>query len=269
MSNVADSRVRYIRNPENLGMVGNFRRVLELTTGKYICFLSSDDLLKPGFISWAVAMLEEKYPQAAFAYCGVEFFDKRTGQQVWEFPECMAGRAFVLESFARGQNLSFLCGALARRDLVAEVGIEDLTFFDWTLWLRLALRGDVVYTPRVLAAYRVHSANETVKTMHRPSQHLHALSESIRVFLQREQPDSEIRRSAGRCLGLLYTRYVLELARKFEQLSWSEYLKDWAACMRTPAPLSAKISASLKSVMIRVYRKSGIRALVWRLRGIQ
>lgn len=37
----------YIRNPKNLGMVGNYNRCLSLAHGNYLSFLHSDDLIDP------------------------------------------------------------------------------------------------------------------------------------------------------------------------------------------------------------------------------
>jgi len=45
----------YIRNPKNLGMVGNYNRCLELAQGNYLSFLHSDDLISS---TWQETWLE-------------------------------------------------------------------------------------------------------------------------------------------------------------------------------------------------------------------
>ncbi|KKS79552.1 MAG: Glycosyl transferase, family 2 [Candidatus Beckwithbacteria bacterium GW2011_GWA2_43_10] len=45
----------YVRNPKNLGMVGNYNRCLELARGQYLSFLHSDDLISP---TWQETWLE-------------------------------------------------------------------------------------------------------------------------------------------------------------------------------------------------------------------
>ena len=40
-----DPRVRYLRSPENIGLLPNFRRVRDEVRGNYFCWLGHDDLL--------------------------------------------------------------------------------------------------------------------------------------------------------------------------------------------------------------------------------
>lgn len=53
-----DSRVKYFRNPVNIGMTGNFNRVFELTTTKYIKWSTADDYWSPDMLADAVAVME-------------------------------------------------------------------------------------------------------------------------------------------------------------------------------------------------------------------
>lgn len=53
-----DSRIRYIRQPHNIGMLGNFNAVKQAARGKYFAWNASDDLCEPEFISTLVTELE-------------------------------------------------------------------------------------------------------------------------------------------------------------------------------------------------------------------
>lgn len=46
-----DSRIKYHRQPENLGIIGNFDYVMRNGSGDYFMWLSDDDELKPGLLS--------------------------------------------------------------------------------------------------------------------------------------------------------------------------------------------------------------------------
>ncbi|MGD0002798.1 MAG: glycosyltransferase family 2 protein [Anaerolineaceae bacterium] len=46
-----DARVRYYRNDANIGMMGNFKRTLDLARGEYFMFAAHDDRWSPEFIS--------------------------------------------------------------------------------------------------------------------------------------------------------------------------------------------------------------------------
>lgn len=54
----ADPRVRYERSETNLGLVRNFNRAFELSTGRYFKWLSHDDLLGPEFLQQCIDQLE-------------------------------------------------------------------------------------------------------------------------------------------------------------------------------------------------------------------
>ena len=45
-----DPRVKYYRNPQNLGASGNYRRCFELSTGEYFRWTPSDDLVSPNLL---------------------------------------------------------------------------------------------------------------------------------------------------------------------------------------------------------------------------
>lgn len=53
-----DDRIRYVRNPENIGGTRNFNRVFHLARGKYFKWASSDDFVSPDAISRCVELLE-------------------------------------------------------------------------------------------------------------------------------------------------------------------------------------------------------------------
>lgn len=54
----ADPRVRYERSETNVGLVRNFNRAFELSTGRYFKWLSHDDLLGPEFLQQCIDQLE-------------------------------------------------------------------------------------------------------------------------------------------------------------------------------------------------------------------
>lgn len=54
-----DSRIRYIRQPVNLGLLGNFNYVKQEAKGKYFMWTASDDLCEPQFVEALVGKLEQ------------------------------------------------------------------------------------------------------------------------------------------------------------------------------------------------------------------
>ena len=54
----SDSRVRYHRQPQNIGLVANFNTVLHLARGPYFKWMGDDDWLTPTYVSRCVEVLE-------------------------------------------------------------------------------------------------------------------------------------------------------------------------------------------------------------------
>src|SRR3989338_6405961 len=59
-----DSRVKYSRSEKNMGILFNFNRVFELSSGKYFMWAAHDDKREPSFVSACVKKMEQS-PNAA------------------------------------------------------------------------------------------------------------------------------------------------------------------------------------------------------------
>jgi glycosyltransferase len=55
---LADARVRYVRNASNLGMVGNWNRCLDLAMGRWVVILHDDDWLSPHCLELMLALVD-------------------------------------------------------------------------------------------------------------------------------------------------------------------------------------------------------------------
>jgi len=55
---MADTRLRYVRNATNLGMVGNWNRCLDLARSQWVIILHDDDWLSPHFLELALALTD-------------------------------------------------------------------------------------------------------------------------------------------------------------------------------------------------------------------
>jgi glycosyltransferase involved in cell wall biosynthesis len=55
IADLSDPRVRYVRNPTNLGVNRNFQRCLDLVESPHVTFLGGDDLLLPRYVEVVTA----------------------------------------------------------------------------------------------------------------------------------------------------------------------------------------------------------------------
>jgi glycosyltransferase involved in cell wall biosynthesis len=62
-----DPRIRYVRNPTNLGVLRNYDRVFELSRGEYFKWASCSDICLEGFLQKCVEVLDSR-PDVVLAY---------------------------------------------------------------------------------------------------------------------------------------------------------------------------------------------------------
>jgi hypothetical protein len=71
---LGDDRVRYFRNPRNLGVTGNFRRCVELADFAHLTMMGADDIMLPNYVATIRSALAE-YPAAAMVQPGVQIIN--------------------------------------------------------------------------------------------------------------------------------------------------------------------------------------------------
>ncbi|HSP82091.1 MAG TPA: glycosyltransferase family 2 protein, partial [Myxococcaceae bacterium] len=75
VAEVEDSRLRYVRQPTNVGMTRNWGHGVTLARGEYLVLLADDDQLGPGFLSQRVAALRG-HPSRVVAFSDYEVRDR-------------------------------------------------------------------------------------------------------------------------------------------------------------------------------------------------
>ena len=69
-----DRRIKYARNPRNLGAAGNYNRLFEMATGRYFRWANADDISAPELHAKCLAVLEA-HPEAVLAYGKTSIID--------------------------------------------------------------------------------------------------------------------------------------------------------------------------------------------------
>ncbi|MEX2121702.1 MAG: glycosyltransferase [Pirellulales bacterium] len=147
--------------------VANANYGLSIAKGEYISLLHQDDLWAPQRLAILKGMTSQ-YPAAPMTLHPSWFIDVQ-GRKVggWRPPfptvsQELSG-AMVFERLLV-QNFICVAAPLFRAETVAKLGGLDETLWyvaDWDLWLKIASTGSIVYHPRPLVAFRVHSESQT------------------------------------------------------------------------------------------------------------
>ena len=152
-------RIRYFRQPENLGAAPNFNFTFAEAQGEYFQWLAHDDYLHP---EWLVRCLDELNadPQVQLVYgqeLGVDGAGNILSQRPYLQPNARATareRMYAILSNDRGSPAVF---GLMRRDVLARtdlIGGYDAS--DQVLLVDMAMQGKIVELPDWLYYHREH-----------------------------------------------------------------------------------------------------------------
>ena len=212
-----DPRLRYERNPTNLGHIGNYRRLLnDLATGEWFLMSDGDDLLlNPHYIARAVE-LSQLQPDIVLVFgkqlIGADVASASVNNAAPGLPAVMDGSAFFLE------HPPFLgIEPKALTTLVRRKAAVDIDFYryqilssDFESYYRLMVGHRIAFLDEISGLWRQHKGNlsksrsfeiyrDNFRAIVGPYEH----AQSLGIFSPAEL-QSWLRRSAGR-----YTLFCL------------------------------------------------------------
>jgi glycosyltransferase involved in cell wall biosynthesis len=161
---LSDPRINYVVAGRNLGAARNAANLVESTSARYVGLLHDDDLWSPEFLERRVAFLEEN-PTCGLVFSGCRVIDGQ-GNEVFrtddEFRNGLQPRRRFLRTLYRS-NVIYIPTVLVPRSVYATLGTfrDDVLFYDYEMWLRIASRFDVGYLAGWDAAYRIHPTQLT------------------------------------------------------------------------------------------------------------
>jgi glycosyltransferase involved in cell wall biosynthesis len=144
-----DSRLRYHRNPTNLGIAGNLNEGIRASRGELISVCHDHDLYRPAFLKAMVAALDH-YPSALYVHCASEIIGQggeHKGSNIHDFAELTPGHSWLRFMLSR-PGCPVCALTLVRRSAHECYGLYNLTdgfITDVEMWMRLSRFGDVAY----------------------------------------------------------------------------------------------------------------------------
>lgn len=203
-----DDRVLYYRNEKNIGMLGNWNRLVELAHAPFIVYLHDDDRLLPTALS-TLMTIQKKYDadgvNASFNKIDAE------GKIISEVRFCTSKKYGILEPMKitkssvydlfLGRNGGFGCGCLFRKKCLLETGGFSSEFYpsaDYALNTVLATKYKIYFSKLPTFCYRI------------------AENESLSVYEQFAEVDKHFRRCMKRYMkfpNVLLDRVILALYR--------------------------------------------------------
>jgi glycosyltransferase involved in cell wall biosynthesis len=255
-----DPRVRYIRNPLNLGHLRNYNKGIGVARGKYVWLISADDRLRVPYALERYVPAMEDQSNAGYVFCpgcGIED-GRETGVLKYsrhgDRNATFNGRRFLLE-LLNGNSVVAASG-MVRKECYEKVSLFplDLPYAgDWYLWCIFALRYDVIYFSEPMVSYRVHDLSMTNLLEHQDPGVFVADGLKVLWRIKRKAQEEGCAAAAAKCWRRLIDRYVFYLSSEIHKtsiyrLSFDEFERNLQHNTRSPqeeARLRAKVWVGL------------------------
>jgi glycosyltransferase involved in cell wall biosynthesis len=165
-----DPRLQYVRQPGNLGLLGNHNWFLERVDSEYALILPDDDLVYPGLLDRTVRELDS-HPRAGTVHAAFNIIDEDGNVLLshinWTYGldrNCVETAAeFIAESMRWSCRICASTALMRTEALPADrMAADDFPAVDFGMWLRMAAAGwEFAYVDETLGAYRIHGASHS------------------------------------------------------------------------------------------------------------
>jgi len=180
---LADPRIGYQAIGADLSAATNHTRLITSGNAPYVGILHDDDRWAPEFLERRIEFLD-RHPECGFVFSGnyeIDSRSRRTGESKLILAEGVYQPRELVPLLIR-RNVIGMPTLLVRREAYDAVGPafdEETVFFDYEMWLRLALKYPTGYLPVRDADYRIHDTQITMTSTRRGEQ-------QVRLFQQVE-----------------------------------------------------------------------------------
>ena len=163
-----DRRIKYFRNPVNVGLYENFRRVVTLATGEYFMWAAADDLRPPTAVEHCVqAILRNDRAVSAHGIILVRTADGKESATHNNEIELTAPRvATRIRNFTYGLRHNAMIFCLHRRTALLQARLGNHTGQDYLLCLQMCLLGASEYAPVPVIIYQERGLRPSTNLMY-------------------------------------------------------------------------------------------------------
>ncbi len=234
----ADSRIKYVRHPKNIGAAKNYNYTFLASSGEYFHWLAHDDLIGPRFLSRCLDAYKARVDDPAIVFPSFEFIDE--DNNVLERPkrvvETTAGKAShrLIETLDSYGAMIEVYGLFRRESLSKTRLIGSYVSSDLFFLAECALVGPIV---------RIDCEPQFFRRMHdTSSRRANTTNEAV---LQWFDPEAKTSRPAGQKKSRSYNYFL--------KSGVAEYTK--AVLLVKDIPFSQRLGALLTLMNRRVRTK--------------
>ena len=245
--------IRVITSDKNVGVLGNWQRVLAAGRGDFLAHLDGDDFWLPGKLEQQVAFMRRN--QGCVAVYSNAITVKDDGTRMGVFND-VGNECFDLPAMLRRGNFLNTSSMLFQtrlRDVLLEI---DEPFIDYRVHLRLARSGWLAHLEQPLVGYRVGSSGSMISTANELVRKLYW--EAILDVPRQSVSRTDFARGVADFLRRVFFRAVR--TRRFDLLS------EWAPRVFRASPFDAMTtSCFVIASVVRIAMKEAIGRMLTKL----
>jgi glycosyltransferase involved in cell wall biosynthesis len=158
-----DSRIKYYKNAENIGIVATRNKGIDLCSGRFIAILDSDDIALPERLQKQWDFLNAN-PELVMLGGAMELIDSEN-QHIGIVRADSPSHLIKTKLFF--ENRFVHSTVFIRRSILAEFRYSaDYKFYaeDYFLWSQIVFKYPVANLPEVFVKYRVHQQSMSIRT---------------------------------------------------------------------------------------------------------
>jgi len=163
-----DSRLQFFKNKENLGLFGNFNRCIELSKGKYIHILNSDDYIDSNFTKTCVELLET-HPNVMMTFSSSVVISDKEPVKFAIFDHDIIFHAPELFRKLLANEIPITCpSVMVRREVYDAVGLFSCEYpygGDYYQWLKISKKFDAAFVANAILYFREGDHTETFRLL--------------------------------------------------------------------------------------------------------
>lgn len=247
---LGQGKVHYFRQRENVGSLRNFQTCLERARGRFIHLLHGDDVVYAGFYH-SIERVFKSHPEIGAAFCRFAYIDEKglvVDHQTAEMEKAGIPDNWLARLCER-QRIQYVAMVVKREvyeDVGGFYGVEYGE--DWEMWVRIASKYSIGYTPYVLAGYRKHFASISGHTF-RSARNMSCL-EWVMGRIQQHLPAAQ-RAEVMKISRSFYAHYALRIAGTL----WKKFKDRKGAMAQAVAAWNMSRDAGLLYKILKLYTR--------------
>jgi glycosyltransferase involved in cell wall biosynthesis len=164
----ADARVRYVRQPHNIGLHANHNFCIAQAHGEFLCLFHDHDRHDPGIIGEYVAFMRA-HPRVGIVCSNwnlIDDDDVELGVRAWQWPSVMPGLDYISQAIRSGRSSVGTPGAMVRREALGDARFDldaPIGFGDFPIWFRIAETWDIGHISKPLWSWRQNAVSHSAR----------------------------------------------------------------------------------------------------------